>query len=137
MPQEYQLASQVYDKILARAQAELNLATRNQAYTTVQSVLTVFRRRLSPAQVLQFADALPALMRAIFVADWRESEFTENFGSRENLTIEVKSHRLNHNFSPDNAISGVVIAIRAHMEESRLDELLASFPEEAKSFWSV
>ncbi len=137
MPQEYQLASHVYEKILARAQDELGLSTRNQTYTTIQAVLTVFRRRLPPEQILQFADVLPPLIRAIFVADWDEIEFTGHFGSRESLALEVRSLRRNHNFSPSNAIEGVVTAIRANVEESRLDELLDSFPQEAKFYWAA
>jgi uncharacterized protein (DUF2267 family) len=137
MPQEYQIATQVYERILTRTKDELDLATRNQAYTTLQSVLTVFRRRLRPEQVLQFADALPALIRAIFVADWQEGEFTTHFGSREQLTLEVKSVRQNHNFSPDNSISGVVVAIRSNTDENRLDTILNSYSEDAQSFWAT
>ena len=40
------------------------------AYTAVQGVLLTFRRRLAPREVMAFADQLPAVLRALFVAGW-------------------------------------------------------------------
>lgn len=136
MPQEYQQASPVFEEILARASDALGLETRNQTYTTLQSVLIVFRRRLRPEQILQFADVLPAIIRAMFVAGWTESEFTPVFGSREELTLEVKFVRRHHNFSPDHSIAGVVTVLRDHLDEARLDAVLKSFSEAAQSYWA-
>jgi uncharacterized protein (DUF2267 family) len=50
------------------------LTTRNQTYTTVQRVFQVFRRRLDVKDAIRFANALPPILRAVFVADWDTDE---------------------------------------------------------------
>lgn len=136
MPQEYQRASPVFDGILTEVRDKLDLATRNQAYTALQSVLIVFRRRLGPAQILAFAALLPPVVRAVFVADWTEDEFVPGFGIGDALADEVKAVRRHHNFSGDHAIPEVTSVLRAHMDVGTLDTLLASLPEGARQFWS-
>ncbi len=136
MPQEYQLASQVFDRILIDLRDELGLATRNQTYTTLQSVLIVFRRRLSPEHVLQFSGVLPPVARAIFVDGWEKDEFVPVFGDREDWTKEVRSIRQHHNFSEDSAIPAVGTVLRRHITAERFDAILASISNDATRFWS-
>lgn len=136
MPQEYQRASPVFDGILTEVRDKLDLATRNQAYTALQSVLIVFRRRLDPAQILAFSALLPPVVRAIFVADWKEDEFVSGFGIGDALADEVKAVRRHHNFSGDNAIAEVTSVLRGHMDTGALDTLLVSLPQGAGQFWS-
>ncbi|MCR9135004.1 MAG: DUF2267 domain-containing protein [Alphaproteobacteria bacterium] len=137
MPQQYQRASPVFDKILNDLKETLDLATRNQAYTCLQSVLIVFRRRLRPSQILAFADLLPPVVRAIFVADWNDGEFVSGFGKKEELTEEVRSIRRHHNFSGDNVIEGVTSVLRGTMDEGSLEDVLASISPDATDFWSL
>lgn len=136
MPQEYQLASQKFDAILSAVRDELGLATRNQAYMTLQAVLIVFRRRLSPQQIISFANVLPSVPRAIFVADWVEDEFVPSFGNSKELTDEIKSIRRHHNFSGDNAIPTVTSVLRRHMDAKEFDTVMETMPEDARRFWS-
>lgn len=136
MPQEYQRASQMFDRVLTELKDNLDLATRNQAYTTLQSVLMVFRRRLHPRQILDFAALLPPVVRAIFVADWTEDEFVPAFGDDDELTDEVNALRRHHNFSGDKAISAVTSVLRGHMDSLALDATLDSLPDGARHFWS-
>ena len=65
MPNEYQRAGEIFDRFLEDACIALDLTTRNQPYTTVQGVLLAFRRRLTVAEGLRFADALPAVLRKL------------------------------------------------------------------------
>lgn len=136
MPQEYQRASPVFDRILTEVRDNLDLATRNQAYTALQSVLIVFRRRLCARQILAFAALLPPVVRAIFVADWNEDEFVPDFGDSNELTDEVNAVRRHHNFSGDKAIPVVTSVLRDHMDTNALDALPGSLPEGAEQFWS-
>ena len=136
MPQEYQRASEEFAAFLADARDELGQATRNQAYTSVQAVLLVFRDRLTPEQVLCFAAALPAVLRALFVADWWASERPLPFGERSMMTREVQSHRRDHNFSPDTVIADVARAMRRHTDAGRFAEALSRLPRAATDFWS-
>lgn len=93
MPMEYQQASQDFERFLADARAISMLATRNQTYTMVQGVLQVFRRRLDLRDALRFADVLPPVLRAIFVADWDPDEPRRPFEDRSAMTREVQALR--------------------------------------------
>ncbi len=137
MPNEYQRAGEIFDRFLEDACIALDLTTRNQTYTTVQGVLLAFRRRLTVAEGLRFADALPAVLRAMFVKDWDIEVQPVAFSSREEMTEEVCSLRRHHNFSPANAIEGVARALRAHVDEKAFDAMLETLPDGAAEFWEV
>ncbi|MCR9123163.1 MAG: DUF2267 domain-containing protein [Phyllobacteriaceae bacterium] len=135
MPQEYQLATQRFDAFLADAGDALGLATRNQTYTVVEGVLLAFRRRLKPDEVLIFADALPAVLRAIFVAGWTVSEHMSGFPGRDALEAEVRALRADHNFAPAGSIGLVSRTLRHHVDRGRFDKAMAKLSPEAQMFW--
>ena len=135
MPQDYQLAAQRFDAFLVDAQDALDLATRNQTYTVVQAVFLTFRRRLTADAVLTFADGLPPVLRAIFVAEWAADEHRQGFPSHEVLEAEVRSLRADHNFAPDGALRTVTAVVRRHVDNDRFDKALDSLSPEARMFW--
>lgn len=137
MPNEYQRAGEIFDRFLEDARVILDLTTRNQTYTAVEGVLLAFRRRLTVAEGLRFADALPAVLRALFVKDWDIEAQPVAFSSREEMTDEVRALRRHHNFSPANATDGVARALRAHVDEKAFDAMLRTLPEEAVAFWET
>ncbi|MBD1545929.1 DUF2267 domain-containing protein [Roseibium aggregatum] len=137
MPDEYQRAGQIFEGFLEDARIALDLTTRNQTYTTVQGVLIAFRRRLTVAEGLRFANELPVVLRALFVKDWDIEAPPVPFSSREDMTEEVCSLRRHHNFSPANAIEGVARALRTHVDETVFDAMLGTLPEGAVAFWEV
>ena len=65
----------------------------------VQGVLYAFRARLDLKEAVRFAGELPAVLRAIFVADWDTDEPVRPFVDRDTLTAEVRALRVDHNFS--------------------------------------
>lgn len=137
MPMEYQHASEDFERFLRDAIQVSGLTTRNQAYTTTQSVLRVFRRRLDVSDALKFADVLPPVLRAIFVSAWDIHEPKRPFQRREAMTMEVQSLRGDHNFSPETAIRDIAVALRKNLNEAELDRVLATFPKDAADFWRV
>ena len=137
MPQQYQRAGEEFDAFLRDARDELGHATRNQTYTTVEGVLLAFRRRLTVEQGLRFADALPAVLRAMFVAGWDASTSPVPFGSREAMTAEVKALRRDHNFAPDTAIRDVARALVKHVDATDFEAAMARLPKEARAFWNA
>ncbi|RVI55554.1 DUF2267 domain-containing protein, partial [Sinorhizobium meliloti] len=82
IPMEYRQASADFDRFIVDARDIAALQTTNQAYTMVQAVLYTFRRRLEISDALLFANALPPVLRAIFVADWDLEEPTLPFSER-------------------------------------------------------
>lgn len=137
IPMELQHATEIFDRFLADVCDASGLATRNQAYTTAQAVLVVFRRRLIPRDAIRFAGLLPAVLAAIFIDEWDIDEPVRPFVSRADLTQEVKALRRHHNFSPDTAIHDVAVALRRHVETVAFEQLLATLPKEAADFWRV
>jgi uncharacterized protein (DUF2267 family) len=136
IPLEIQRATADFDTFLAHAQERAGLATRNQTYTMVEGVLRVFRRRLDVKMALAFADVLPPVLRAIFVADWDLDEPTLSFADRVVLTREVQTLRKHHNFAPDTAIADVAAALRRHVDEAAFERAFRHLPQEAKEFWA-
>ena len=111
IPGPYELASEDFNAFLRDARDIAGLGSTHQAYTMVQGVLQAFRRRLSVKDALRFADVLPPVLRALFVAGWDVEEPRRAFGDRPAMTVEVQSLRGNHNVSPDTSIRDVAQAL--------------------------
>jgi uncharacterized protein (DUF2267 family) len=135
-PAEYQRATDEFSAFLQDVRSIAMYGSSHQAYTTAQAVLQVFRRRLSLADAIRFAQVLPVGLRALFVADWDPSEPRQAFGARDEMTSELRWLRPDHNFSDEHSIRDVAQALRKHVDETRLDELLAGLPTGAAEFWS-
>ncbi|MGB5556918.1 MAG: DUF2267 domain-containing protein [Paracoccaceae bacterium] len=137
MPWAYRHATKDWMAFLVDAKERLGLESYNMAYTAVQGVLLTFRRRLTVAQGLAFADLLPAVLRAIFVYHWDAGAQPVPFGPRAALTAEVKALRPDHNLTPDHAIEAVAWALRRTVDQGDLDRFLATLPPGAAAFWQV
>lgn len=137
IPLDLQHATEDFDRFLADARDTAGLGTRNQAYTMVDGVLRVFRRRLTLEEAIRFAGVLPPVLRAMFVADWDPAEPRLPFTERAAMTNEVQALRRNHNFAPPSAIRDVAAALRRQVDEDRFDRVLATLPEGAAGFWAV
>jgi uncharacterized protein (DUF2267 family) len=135
IPMELQHASDEFEKFLRDARDVSGLTTRNQTYTMVQGVFQVFRRRLCLKDAIRFANALPPLLRAIFVADWNLDEPQLPFGDRATMTREAQALRKDHNFAPETCIRDVATALRRNIDEAAFDRILAILPEGASDFW--
>ena len=137
MPREYQIACAEFERLLSEARVAAGLATRNQSWTMVQGVFQVFRRRLSVEDAVRFSQVLPALARALFVADWDPDEKVRPFGERDAMTREVQALRRSHNFAPDTCIEDVAVAVRACVDVTAFDRVLATLSANARAFWTV
>ena len=84
-----------------------------------------------------FANALPALMRALFVTDGDIHEPKMQFCDESTMVEEVRTLRENHNFSPSTAIKDVAMALRKNMNEADLEAVLEQLPAGAREFWAV
>ena len=104
LPTAYRHATKDWQAFLVDAREKLGNMSDNSAYTAVDGVLQVFRRRLTAQQGLDFAAVLPSVLRAIFVNNWKLAERPAPFSERLELLSEVKQVRVNHNLTPDNAI---------------------------------
>ena len=136
LPSEYQHAAADFERLLEIARDTSGLSTRNQAYTMVQGVFIAFRRRLELADAIRFAQVLPAVARALFIADWDVEAPVRPFADRETLTREVQALRRHHNFAPDTCIRDVARALRACCDEAALDRVLSGLSPEARAFWA-
>lgn len=135
-PMIYQHATEDFEAYLADARDRLDTPSRNVAYTATDGVFQVFRARLDPQDALRFADLLPAVLRAIFVANWTLG-YRRPWADRHALTREVQSVRQHHNFSPDTVIADVAWALRRHVDETAFDKLLATLGSQAQELWAA
>lgn len=137
MPLDYQHASEDFERFLREVITRTGLSTRNQAFTTVQAVLLAFRRRLDLRDALRFAQKLPPLLRAIFVADWDVDAAPVAVGGPEAWRRDIQSLRRDHNFSPDDTLIQLAGALRASIGAQAYEELRAAAPPWARDFWPV
>ena len=135
VPSEYQRAKAEFYKLLMDARDSAGLTTTNQAYTMVQGVFHVFRRRLEVKEALRFLSVLPVGARALFVADWDIEQPKRQFEDRAVMTKEVQALRPEHNFAPETAIRDVAIALRRNLDQTEFDRVLTALPEGATQFW--
>ncbi|MBX5180174.1 MULTISPECIES: DUF2267 domain-containing protein [Rhizobium] len=135
MPGEYRRASSDFDAYLDDVRTDTLIDSRNAIYTMTQGVFQTFRRRLNIEEAIRFANLLPPVLRAIFVADWDPDEVKRPFEDRRTMTREVQSLRSDHNFSPDTAIRDVAAAVRKRVDETAFDRVLQTLPEGAAEFW--
>jgi len=136
MPWTYRHASREWRAFLDDVRERMDLVSDNSAYTAVDGVFRVFRRRLTAQQGLDFAGVLPSILRAIFVAEWRPGDPLP-FADRATLTAEVKAVRPDHNLTPDNAIEATAWAVRRCTNRMDLERVLAGLPDGARDFWHV
>ncbi|WP_298937470.1 DUF2267 domain-containing protein [uncultured Ruegeria sp.] len=137
MPWTYRHATKEWRAFLVDAKDQMELESDNMAYTAVDAVLQVFRRRLTAQQGLLFASVLPSVLRAIFVKDWDVSLPLRTFGDRGELIREVKRVRPDHNLTPDNAIEATAWAVRRCTNKLDFERVLEELPEGARAFWHV
>jgi uncharacterized protein (DUF2267 family) len=137
MPLEYRQASSDFDAFMKDLVATSMLTSSHQAYTMLQAVLYVFRRRLTVAHAIAFAGVLPPVLRAIFVSDWRLDEPQLPFVTRDELQAEIRAFRHDHNLSTETAIEDVAESLKRHVDTRAFERLLAGFAPEARTFWRL
>jgi uncharacterized protein (DUF2267 family) len=137
MPWTYRHATRDFRAFLDDAKDRLALTSDNAAYTAVDAVFQVFRRRLTAPQGLAFADQLPAVLRALFVYRWDIAVPPLPFADRATLTAEAQAVRPHHNQTPDHAIEAVAWALRRNINQPDFDRMLATLPPGARAFWHV
>ena len=91
MPMEFRQASADFDRFIADLRDCAGLETTDQAYLVLQAVLQTFRRRLDVGDAILFADVLPPVIRAIFVAEWDLDEAIRPFSGRVAMTREIQA----------------------------------------------
>ena len=136
MPWTYRQSGREWQAFLADAKEAMNLTSDNAAFTAVEGVLRAFRRRLTPQQAIDFAQVLPATLRALFVADWQLADPAPP-GTRADWTAEARSLRPHHNLTPANCVEATALALRKSVLRADLDRSLAALPPFAAEFWST
>ena len=137
MPWTYRQASREWQTFLEDAKDAIGTPTDHSTFTAVEGVLRAFRARLTPQQAIDFAQVLPAVLRALFVADWTLRDQPLPPGTREDWTREARALRAHHNFATDRCVLGTAIALRKSVLARDLDQVLATLPPFATEFWST
>jgi len=136
MPWTYRHATREWQTFIADAKAAMDLTSDNATFTAVEGVLRAFRCRLTPQQAIDFAQVLPSVLRALFVANWRLAVPLPP-GTRAAWTAEAKALRPHHNLTPDNCVEATALALRKSVLPEDLGRVLAALPAFATEFWDV
>lgn len=114
----------------------MDTPSSNVAYTTAEAVLTSFRSRLDPDQVFCFADALPAVIRALFLQGYRLSD-AQPWADAKDYQAEALGLRQDHNFAKENAVQAVSFALHRALGGSTLERELDRIGPKARAFWRI
>ena len=98
--------------------------------------MRAFRCRLTAQQTINFAQVLPSVLRALFVADWQLADPAPP-GARPDWTAEAMALRPHHNLTPQNCVAATALALRKSVLRADLDRVLATLPPFAAEFWST
>ena len=137
MPYTCRHATEEFRAYLADARDRLDTPSDNVAYTCTDAVFQVFRRRLTPPQALAFADALPCVLRAIFLWRWDVTAAPLPFADRATMTREARDVRRHHNLCRDTVIGDIAWLLARHTDPMDLAQALDRLPPEARAFWQV
>ena len=135
VPQVYVQATRDFEKFMRDFKQVSMVETQPRSYAIVRGVLHTFRAHLTVDQALRFADALPAVLRALFVEDWHPSDPPPAFPNAEDLLEEVRSHRRDHIFATETSIRDVATALRSNVDKDEFERALASLPPAAQDYW--
>lgn len=137
MPWTYRQATREWQAFLADAQYAMDTPTDHSTFTAVEGVLRAFRHRLTPQQAIVFAQVLPSVLRALFIADWNLSDPPAPPGNRADWTAEARALRRHHNIAPENCVAATAYALRRAVLREDLDRVLSRLPPFAAEFWST
>jgi len=136
-PHEYTVATYKFSDFLNDVKEEADFGSPHMAYTMAQGVFQVFRRRVDIKSAIRFSNVLPVGMRALFVADWDPDEEQLSFTDLKTMNQEVRHLRPDHNFATETAIQDVAKALKKHVDQEKLREVLSGISEEAVRFWGM
>jgi uncharacterized protein (DUF2267 family) len=135
VPMEYQHASEVFERFLVVLRDRAGLTTRHQTYTIAQAVLYALRQRMSVREGLRFADALPAILRAIFVSDWDIDEPLRPFDTLHALQDDVLAFRRDHSLATRDSVADVADALRHVMSAEAYAMMISRLPCAGQTLW--
>ncbi|WP_374406046.1 DUF2267 domain-containing protein [Pelagerythrobacter sp.] len=136
VPIDYRQAGPDFDRFMLDLRETLDLQTTHQAWGVLLGVFETFRRRLTPAETLAFAKALPPLLRATFVQDWNFDGPQAPFADRDALDREVMAYHRDHQLAEPGCIAATAATLWRHADRQRLEAALARLPQGARDFWS-
>lgn len=137
MPWAYRHATKDFRAFLDDLKARADLVSDNSAYTVVDAVFQVYRRRLLAEDGLIFASVLPAVLSSIFVRNWTPEASPPLFGTKDEMNAEAKQVRPDHNLTPDDAIEVVAWCLWRHVNHREFEIALGKLPPEARAFWAI
>ncbi|MCA0042678.1 DUF2267 domain-containing protein [Celeribacter litoreus] len=136
---DYADAPDAFKAFLADARGRMGHAVENDdvACSAVDAVLQVFRRRLTPPEVIAFGDVLPATLRAMLVFNWKVDAVPVPWGSRSELVREVMAMRKSDGLTPLNVIDATAFALWKHCDPLALAKVLSELGAGAQEFWGM
>lgn len=136
MPWSYRHPEKEWRGFLDDVAEIIGTPSSNVAYTAAEGALHAFRARLTPTQVLAFADALPAVLRALFLQGWR-LQTPVAWADRTTYLAEIRKLREAHNFTGELALEAVSFALHRAVGPERLRKTLGDIGPEAETFWAI
>jgi uncharacterized protein (DUF2267 family) len=116
--------------------AELNTASRHQAYVALRASLHALRDRIGPDLAVHFAAQLPILLRGVFYEEWYPAETPTRERRLDDFLAYVESILGSKSgLDPADAVRAGFAAIAWSMPSAEVLKLVDVLPHELKGLW--
>ena len=134
-PLDVERATELYRDWLTALKAEANLQTHNQSQAMMRAVMHRLRKALAPEQVLQVANALPALPRDIFIEGWSIDEIRESADTADAVFRDVHHMLRLHHAPPQTIVRDVFAVWRRFLAPGSARTIRSCLPPALTPLW--
>jgi uncharacterized protein (DUF2267 family) len=112
---------------------ELDTDDYNEAWRALRAYLQVLRDRLTVDEAAQFAAQLPNLLRGVFYEGFDPGHQPVKIRNREEFLERFTERARPITVDPGQAVAGITRALRRHITEGEIDDVLAQLPTEIRA----
>ena len=116
--------------------AELNTASRDQAYVALRASLHALRDRIGPEHAVHFGAQLPILLRGVFYEGWLPAETPTRERRLDDFLAYVESILGSKSgLAPADAVRAGFAAIAWSVSAAEVLKLIDALPHELRGLW--
>lgn len=111
-----------------------------QAYQALRATLHALRDRVTIGEATHLGAQLPLVIKGLYYDQWRPHDSPKTYRTRDEFLEEVRKGMtarddLSPPVDPDEAARAVFHALRHHVSDGQISEVIAMLPEPVRALW--
>jgi uncharacterized protein (DUF2267 family) len=111
------------------------LASEQEAYAVLRTVLHQLRDRLTIEEAVDLGAQLPVIVRGVYYEGWRPHHVPEKVRSQQEFLDQVTMKLLPHRLPPEPAVRDVFALLAHHLDPGEIADVIGQLPDEIKELW--